>query len=102
MNVKYATPLSEELSESFDKVITKSNAFLMENHGFLICGCDDVLNTVEQLQMVEAMAQSIVAAKCIGNVEFLSKTDLDELEEVIKVRSLKIPGFEQTSLKDIY
>ncbi|MBE7026979.1 MAG: class II aldolase/adducin family protein [Ruminococcaceae bacterium] len=102
LNVKYATPLSEELSESFDKVITKSNAFLMENHGFLICGCDDVLNTVEQLQMVEAMAQSIVAAKCIGKVEFLSKTDLDELEEVIKVRSLKIPGLEQTSLKDIY
>lgn len=102
LNVKYATPLSEELSESFDKIIKKSNAFLMENHGFLICGCDDVLNTVEQMQMIEAMAQSLLAAKCIGNIEFLSKTQLTELAEVIKIRNLKIPGFEQNSLIDIY
>ena len=32
LNVKYATPLSDELSENFDKVIKKSNGFLMENH----------------------------------------------------------------------
>lgn len=102
LNVKYATPLSEELSESFDKVIKKSNAFLMENHGFLVCGCEDVMNTVEQMQMIEAMAQSVVVAKCIGKVEFLSDTDLKELEDVIKIRNLKIPGFEQNSLNNIY
>lgn len=102
LNVKYATPLSEELSESFDKVIKKSNAFLMENHGFLVCGCDDVLNTVEQMQMIESMAQSVVVAKCLGNLEILSSKDIKELEDVIKIRNLKIPGFEQNSLDDIY
>lgn len=102
LNVKYATPLSEELSESFDKVIQKSNAFLMENHGFLVCGNTDVINTVEQMQMIEAMAQSVVVANCVGKVEFLSDTDLQELEEVIQIRNLKIPGFNQGSLKDIY
>lgn len=102
LNVKYATPLSEELSESFDAVIKKSNAFLMENHGFLICGGDDVLNTVEQMQMIEAMAQSVIVAKCLGNVELLTDKHVEELEEVINVRNLKIPGFEQKSLKDIY
>ncbi len=102
LNVKYATPLSEELSESFDKVIKKSNAFLMENHGFLVCGSDDVLNTVEQMQMIEAMAQSVVVAKCVGNVELLSRKNIKELEDVIKIRNLRIPGFEQDSLEDIY
>lgn len=102
LNVKYATPLSEELSESFDKVIQKSNAFLMENHGFLVCGNTDVINTVEQMQMIEAMAQSVVVANCVGKVEFLSDTDLQEIEEVIQMRNLKIPGFNQGSLKDIY
>ena len=79
LNVKYATPLSEELSESFDAVIKKSNAFLMENHGFLICGGDDVLNTVEQMQMIEAMAQSVIVAKCLGNVELLTDKHVEEL-----------------------
>ena len=102
LNVKYATPLSEELSESFDAVIQKSNAFLMENHGFLICGGDNVLNTVEQMQMIEAMAQSLVVAKTIGEVEFLTDANVKELEDVIKIRNLKIPGYMQESLSDIY
>ena len=34
--VPYAEPLSEELAERFDAVITKSNGFLMENHGALM------------------------------------------------------------------
>lgn len=102
LNVKYATPLSEGLSENFDKVIRRSNAFLMENHGVLICGGGDLLNTVEQLQMLEAMAQSVTVAKTLGNVELLSNAELDELQNVIKVRDLKIPGFKQNSLTDLY
>ncbi|MBO5908086.1 MAG: class II aldolase/adducin family protein [Clostridia bacterium] len=102
LNVKYATPLSDELSENFDSVITKSNAFLMENHGCLLCSFTDVMNTVEQMQMMEAMAQSVVVAKILGNVELLSDKHIGELEDVIKVRNLKIPGYEQNSLHDIY
>lgn len=102
LNVKYATPLSDELSENFDSVITKSNAFLMENHGCLLCSFTDVMNTVEQMQMMEAMAQSVVVAKILGNVELLSDKHIGELEDVIKVRNLKIPGYEQNSLHNIY
>ena len=102
LNVKYATPLSDELSENFDDVIKKSNAFLMENHGCLVCSSTDVMNTVEQMQMMEAMAQSIAVAKILGNVELLSDKHVGELEDVIKVRNLKIPGYEQSSLHDIY
>lgn len=102
LNVKYATPLSDELSENFDKVIKKSNGFIMENHGALICSTIDITDAVEQMQMVEAMAQSVVVAKCMGNIEILSENYVNELENVIKIRNLKIPGYEQKSLTEIY
>lgn len=102
LNVKYATPLSDELSENFDAVIKKSNGFLMENHGALICNAKSITEAVEQLQMAETMALSIVAAKCMGNIELIPQNYVKELDEVIKIRSLPIPGFEQNSLEDIY
>ena len=102
LNVAYATPLSEELSQNFDKVIKKSNGFLMENHGALICSSNGIEEAVEQMQMAEAMAQSVVVAKCLGNVEVISERDVIDLENVIKIRSLKLPGSETTSLMDIY
>lgn len=102
LNVKYATPLSDELSENFDKVIKKSNGFLMENHGALICSTKDVREAVEQMQMIEAMATSVVVAGCVGGVELIPGSYVKELEDVITVRSLPFPGFLQSSLLDMY
>ena len=102
LNVKYATPLSDELSENFDKVIKKSNGFLMENHGALLCSTKDVREAVEQMQMIEAMATSVVVARCMGGVELIPQSYVTELEDVITVRSLPFPGFEQSSLSDMY
>ena len=102
LNVKYATPLSDELSENFDKVIKKSNGFLMENHGALVCSTKDVREAVEQMQMIEAMATSVVVAGCLGGVELIPESYVKELEEVIAVRSLPFPGFLQSSLTDMY
>lgn len=102
LNVEYATPLSEELSSNFDKVIKKSNGFLMENHGALVCSANDIDEAVEQMQMFEAMAQSVVVAKILGKVEFLTKENVLELENVIKIRNLAIPGSDNKSLLDVY
>lgn len=102
LNVKYATPLSDELSENFDKVIKKSNGFLMENHGALVCSTKDVREAVEQMQMIEAMATSVVVAGCVGGVELIPGSYVKELEDVITVRSLPFPGFLQSSLRGMY
>ncbi len=102
LNVAYATPLSDELSHNFDKVIKKSNGFLMENHGALICSSNGIEEAVEQMQMTEAMAQSVVVAKCLGNIDFISKDELVDLENVIKIRGLNLPGSETQTLVDIY
>lgn len=45
----------------------------MENHGAVMCSVNSVFEAVEQMQMVECMAQK-------------------EMDYVIKVRNLTIPG----------
>lgn len=102
LNVEYATPLSEELSENFDKVICKSNGFLMNNHGVLLCSTNNITEAVEQTEMVEAMAKSVAVAQLFGGCRFLSGKDISELDEVIAVRNLKTPGYGTKLLREIF
>lgn len=102
LNVKYEAPLSEELSQAFDAVIEESNAFLMENHGALVCSSNSLEDAVDCFEMYEAMAKSIVTAKILGNTNILSKENVSVLDEVIKVRKLEIPGVDKTTLSEVY
>ena len=102
LNVEYATPLSEELSENFDKVICKSNGFLMNNHGVLLCGTNNITETVEQTEMVEAMSKSVAVAQLFGGCRFLSEKDVSGLDEVIALRNLKTPGYGTKLLSEIF
>ena len=102
LNVAYATPLSEELSENFDAVIHKSNGFLMQNHGALVCNVNEITEAVEHMEMMEAMAQSICVAKVLGKANEIAPERIRALDEVIAVRNLKLPGTEVTSLAELY
>ena len=102
LNVEYAAPLSEELSENFDKVIKHSNGFLMENHGALICSSVNVEEAVEQLQMMEEMARSVLVAKCLGKAEMIPDDELTKLDSVLETRGLKIPGYGYGGLRELY
>ena len=103
VNVEYATPLSEELSQNFDAVIHKSNAFVMENHGALVCSVTTMADAVDYMEMYEAMAKSLVVSKIIGETNLLTKEDVADLNNVSKTRSLAIPGGDSTKdLLDIY
>ena len=75
----------------------------MKNHGALFCSPVSVFEAVELLEMSESMAKSIVVAKIFGQVNTLKKQDLSNLDDVLKVRSLKIPGGDENlSLVDVY
>ena len=90
--VPYETPVSEALSLQFDKVIEDSNGFLMENHGALMCSPHGASDGVEMMQMMECMAQSVIAAKLLGNLKAIPDEAVKELDTVIQKRSLSIPG----------
>lgn len=102
--VPYAEPLSEELAERFDAVITKSNGFLMENHGALMVSGEGVWRAVEFLEMMEAAAKSILVAKILGNAKTIPMQDVMNLERVIKIREMPMPGLkgEVHSLSEIF
>jgi L-fuculose-phosphate aldolase len=89
--VPYETPLSEALSMQFDAVIRKSNGFLMENHGAVVCG-DGVFEAVEMMQMMECMGVSIMTAHALGKCEPISPAFVKEMDQVIAVRNLRMPG----------
>ena len=92
LTVEYGTPLSEDLSVKFDKVIEKSNGFLMENHGAVFCSPIGITDAVELMNMAECMAQSVLVATILGNAKAIEEKYVQEMDEVIAVRNMKIPG----------
>ncbi|MEI8200838.1 MAG: class II aldolase/adducin family protein [Eubacteriales bacterium] len=90
--VKYATPGSEELSKEFEAVIDDSNCFLMENHGVVLCGTTDIFEAVEQFQMMECMAVSVITALQLGNYKTIPEHYFKDMDHVIAQRNVAIPG----------
>ncbi len=90
--VPYETPLSEALSKQFDAVIENSNGFLMQNHGAVFCSPIDIFDAVELLDMAERMATSVLVAKLLGHAEPITPHYVREMDEVIRIRNLKMPG----------
>ncbi|MEG1011315.1 MAG: class II aldolase/adducin family protein [Ruthenibacterium sp.] len=90
--VPYETPLSEALSEKFDAVMDLSNGFLMENHGAVFCSPIGIGDAVELLNMAECMASSVFVAKVLGNAKPIPAHFVREMDEVIRIRKLKMPG----------
>ena len=102
--VPYAMPGSDELAEMFDDYVTRSNGFLMENHGVLMVSDQGVWRAVELLEMMENAAKSILVAKVLGNAKILPSKDVMELENVSKMRGLPMPGLKGVinSLSDAF
>ncbi len=102
--VEYAVPLSDELAEKFQPVLRKSNAFLMLNHGVLLCSSEGVWRATELLEMMESTAYSAAMAAQTGAVHALSREDVRDLDNVIKTRELPMPGApgEVDSLVNLY
>ncbi|MHC4872696.1 MAG: class II aldolase/adducin family protein [Planctomycetota bacterium] len=92
LSVDYAEPLTDELAASFDKVLDYSNAFLMKNHGVMVCAREGSARALEFTDMLEALAQSIATAQSLGEVNLLTDTDISNLENVMKTRNMLLPG----------
>ncbi len=102
--VPYAEPLSEQLALNFDSVIEKSNGFLMENHGAVMVSPEGVWRAIEFLEMMEAAGKSILVAKTLGNPKSIPAADVKNLENVIRIRNMPMPGLPGVvkSLTDIF
>jgi len=104
LTVAYEEPLSQELADAFKPVILKSNAFLMLNHGILVCSTSSTLRAVELLEMIEVTAQSALMALKVGRLVELKIDDVANLDRTLKTRNLTMPGLPgyNKSLVDLY
>ncbi len=89
--VPYAEPLSDELACAFDAVIDRSNGFLMQNHGALMCSTESAKRALELLEMVEAQAKSLVVAITLGGARVLPREDVKNLERTLSTRGQSLP-----------
>lgn len=90
--VPYAQPLSDELAEQFDAVIHRSNGFLMENHGVVMCSPEGVERALDFLQMMEAMGISILVAQALGNAKTMTPQAVADMANVLRIRNMVIPA----------
>jgi len=91
--IPYVQPNCDDLAYSFDPYIMKSNGFIMENHGCLVCSSSGIKDTVEAVQVMEATAKSVLAAKIFGqDIKVLNDDELDGLDALLKQRGEKMPG----------
>ena len=76
--VRYATPGTAELADSFDPYLARHDAFLMANHGATTVG--PTLEVAHQrMESLEHAARIILAARMLGRVNELSPADVKAL-----------------------
>lgn len=92
LSVDYKEPITEKLAKAFEKVIYKTNAFLMRNHGVTICSPYGVLRALDMMEMLEAQGKSLLTGVAIGGLKEIPKSEVKKLEKTLKSRNLKLPG----------
>ena len=102
--VAYAQPLTEELANNFAPFLQKYNSFIMENHGLLTMGRNDIYTTVQQAELFENSVDSILRVLACGKIKELSRKAVHDLSEVMKSRGLPLVGAPSVnkSLESLY
>jgi L-fuculose-phosphate aldolase len=78
----YGTPSTEEVPDSIEGVVTRSDAFLLRNHGVMTVG-SDVLGAYHKMETVEHFAHISFLAGQLGRVKHLTR---EEVEKLMKLR----------------
>ena len=80
---KYAIPGSDELGQSIADVFKEHyNAAIMENHGTVVGGTD-MKDAYERFEILEFCARTIINAKAVGDVKYLSDESVEAFENQI-------------------
>lgn len=78
----YGTPSTDEVCDAILPIVGRANAFLLANHGVVTLG-EDVLQAYYRMETVEHFARILLTARMLGNVNVLSR---DQVEKLIDVR----------------
>ncbi len=87
---RYGTPSTEEVPESIEGVVMRSDAFLLKNHGVMTVG-PDVLGAYHKMETVEHFAHISFIAGQLGRVKPLAREEVDKLVNLREHLGIKGP-----------
>jgi len=90
--VPYAEPVSESLAKPFDAVVDTANAFLMENHGVVVCCPEGADRALDLLELLEQQAVSVLVVTLLGRARELPPEEITRLDKTLRTRGLSNPG----------
>lgn len=92
LTIPYVRPNGDELGYSFDPYIMHSNAFIMSNHGCLVCSKNGITGTVDACMVMEAQAKAVLTNRIFENsMRQLNGKDMDGLDKLLVVRGESMP-----------
>ena len=92
LTIPYVRPNGDELGYSFDPYILHSNAFIMGNHGCLVCSENGITGTVDACQVMEAQAKAALINKIFATgMRELNDENMSGLDKLLQVRGEHIP-----------
>ena len=83
VTVPYDTPSSIKLANVLKPFVKKHNVFILQNHGAAAVGTS-VSDAYHRLQVSEAYANIVWAAKTLGGVKPIKKEKINELLNMVK------------------
>jgi L-fuculose-phosphate aldolase len=85
---KYAPPYTEEAARAIDGLIQRHDALLLKNRGLLTIGTS-LMGALQNMERVEHLASTLVAAKALDHIDILSGTQVKKLMALRKRMNLK-------------
>ncbi|MCI0530944.1 MAG: class II aldolase/adducin family protein [candidate division Zixibacteria bacterium] len=77
----YATPTTAEVPAAVSRLIRRTDAVLLRNHGVLACG-KNLTDAYHKLETVEKLAQIYFLAKGMGRINYLSRSQIKNLKKI--------------------
>ena len=78
---EYGTPSTDELVTNIEKFLKDHDALLLANHGAITLG-KDLYNAYYKMETVEHSSQITFIAKMLGNINILTREDVEKLMDV--------------------
>ena len=92
LTIPYVRPNGDELGYSFDPYIMKSNAFIMSNHGCLVCSKNGISGTVDECIVMEAQAKVVLVSKILNDTaRVMNARDMVGLDQLLAKREEVMP-----------
>ncbi|MDD3212646.1 MAG: class II aldolase/adducin family protein [Eubacteriales bacterium] len=92
LTIPYVRPNGDELGYSFDPYIMRSNAFIMGNHGCLVCSHTGIGDTVDACQVMEAHAKAALTCRIFeDHIRELNDHNMKGMDKLLKQRGAVMP-----------